>query len=56
MEPERPGVEIDREALGEAVAETEAVLAAIDAAPRLPAEDPLDFLRVLRESLPGDDG
>ena len=54
MEPDRRGVEIDAQALGDAVPETEALLASIDALPRLPAEDPFDFVRALRESLPAD--
>lgn len=51
MERDSGRVEIDRETLGAAVEETEELLALVDAAPRLPAEDPLDFVRFLWASV-----
>ena len=42
-------IEIDREELSDAIEEVEALLAMIDAMPRLFSESPQDFVHVLRE-------
>jgi hypothetical protein len=50
MEDEHRRIELDREALGEAIAEVEAELVLIDSMPRRPHEDPFAFVLALREA------